>query len=96
LVRWAAPFSGTVKIEGRFQGIDTHGTTTDVGVHYDSATSSASLFSSNVNGYGARAPFSITKSVATGDRITFYVGYGSNRTYFHDSTGLSVTITPIL
>src|SRR5687768_17457923 len=29
VVRWTAPSSCTVKIEGRFEGIDTHGTTTD-------------------------------------------------------------------
>ena len=90
VVRWTAQSSGTVKIEGRFQGIDKGGTTTDVSVVHNSTTT---LFSGNINGYGARAPFSITRSVAAGDAIDFSVGYGSNATYFNDSTGLSVTIT---
>jgi endonuclease/exonuclease/phosphatase family metal-dependent hydrolase len=90
MVRWTAPSSGTVKIEGRFQGIDTHGTTTDVVVVHNSVTP---LFSSNINSYGATAPFSITRSVQRGDTIDFSVGYGSNATHSNDSTGLSVTIT---
>jgi hypothetical protein len=89
-VRWTAPSSGTVKIEGRVQGIDTHGTTTDVVVVHNSVTP---LFSSNINSYGATAPFSITRSVQRGDTIDFSVGYGSNATHSNDSTGLSVTIT---
>jgi Ca2+-binding RTX toxin-like protein len=91
VVRWTAPFSGTVTIEGSFQGIDTHGTTTDVAVVHNSVTP---LFRGNVNGYGARAPFVITKAVAAGDTIDFSVGYGSNRNYNNDSTGLSATILP--
>ena len=88
VVRWTAPFSGTVTIQGRFEGIDTHGTTTNVAVVHKSTT----LFSRNINGYGARAPFLITKAVTAGDTIDFSVGYGSNRNYYNDSTGLSATI----
>jgi hypothetical protein len=90
VVRWKAPFSGTVTIEGRFKGIDTHGTTTDVAVAHNSTT----LFSRNINGYGATAACLITRSVAAGDTIDFSVGYGSNRTYDYDSTGLSATMFP--
>ena len=90
VVRWTAPFSGTVRIEGRFQGIDTHGTTTDVAIVHNSTET---LFNSSVNGYGAKVPFSITRSVSAGDTIDFSVGYGSNANYFNDSTGLSVSIT---
>jgi hypothetical protein len=91
VVRWTAPFSGKVTIQGRFQGIDTHGTTTDVAVVHNSA---AMLFSGNINSYGATAPFSIPTSVAAGDTIDFSVGYGSNGNYYYDSTGLSATIIP--
>jgi hypothetical protein len=80
----------TVTIEGRFEGIDRVGTTTDVAVVHNSART---LFSGNINGYGAKAPFSITKAVAAGDPIDFSVGYGSNANHFCDSTGLSATIS---
>jgi hypothetical protein len=91
VVRWTAPENGRVKIEGRFEGIDTHGTTTDVAVLKNTGTT---LFGGNINDYGATAPFLITKQVAAGDTIDFSVGYGSNANYGFDSTGLSVTITP--
>jgi hypothetical protein len=91
VVRWTAPTAGTVKIEGRFEGIDKAGTTTDVAVVKNTATT---LFSDNIDDYGDRAPFSITTTVAAGDTIDFAVGYGSNADYTSDSTGLSVTITP--
>jgi hypothetical protein len=91
VVRWTAPTSETVKIEGKFEGIDTGGTTTDVGMMKNTTKT---LFSNNINGFGATAPFSTTTTVAGGDTIDFLVGYGSNATYENDSTGLSVTITP--
>jgi Ca2+-binding RTX toxin-like protein len=90
VVRWTAPSSGTVTIQGRFEGIDTQGTTTNVAVVHNSTT----LFSRNINGYGARAPFLITKAVAAGDTIDFSVGRGINGTYYNDSTGLSATMMP--
>jgi|SRR5215212_6608776 len=91
VVRWTAPFSVTVEIEGRFEGIDAHGTTTDVAVVHNSTTT---LLSGDVNAYEAKLPFSITKQVVAGDTIDSSVGYGSNANHVYDSTGLSVTITP--
>jgi hypothetical protein len=83
-----------VKIGGRFEGIDSDtsvgGTTTDVAVVKNAA---GMLFSANVNGYGTKAAFSETASVAAGATINFVVGYG-NAAHVNDSTGLSVTITP--
>src|SRR5215217_5023069 len=70
VVRWTAPFSGTVDIDGRFEGIDKQGTTTDVAVVHNST---ATLFSRNVNGYSATAPFALTRQVAAGDTIDFSV-----------------------
>ena len=102
VVRWTAPSSVTVKIEGRFEGIDTHGTTTDVAVVKNMATSSATTpVNGTIKGYygddeapdSAVAPFSFTTSVRAGDTINFVVGYGSNANHGFDSTGLSATIT---
>lgn len=90
VVRWTAPAAGTYTIAGRFQGIDTAGTTTDVTILHNTTA----VFASNVNGYGNQATFSVTRTVAAGDTIDFQVGYGSNNTYSSDSTGLSATITP--
>jgi Bacterial Ig-like domain/WD40-like Beta Propeller Repeat len=102
VVRWTAPSSATIKIEGRFEGIDRYGTTTDVAVVKNMATSSVPpLFSGTIDGYygedkaplSAATPFSFTTSVRAGDTIEFVVGYGSNANHGFDSTGLSATIT---
>ena len=83
VVRWTAPAAGTYTVSGRFQGLDTVGTTTDVLVRHNSTT----LFSGAVTGYGARVPFSATVTVAAGDTVEFSAGRGSNATHSNDSTG---------
>ena len=60
VVRWKAPFSGTVTIQGKFQGIDRHGTTTDVAVVHNSV---ALLFSHDINSFGDTASFSLPRTV---------------------------------
>ncbi len=90
-VRWTAASSGTYQIKGRFEGIDTGGTTTNVRILHKEAQ----VQSGNVNGFGAQATYDFPLSVAAGDTIDFVVGYGSNNTYNSDSTGLAATITPI-
>ena len=87
VVRWRAQGAATIKIEGRFQGLDA--TTTDVSVTHNLT---ASLFAANVTGFGSQSPFSITRAVAAGDTIEFAVGNG-NGDLQHDSTGLSVKVT---
>ncbi|HYC61224.1 MAG TPA: RHS repeat-associated core domain-containing protein [Thermoanaerobaculia bacterium] len=89
VIRWTAPAAGTYRITGRFEGIDTVGTTTDGSIHHNGV----SLFATNVSGYGARVPFSLVRSVAAGDVIEISVGNGTNNTNSNDSTGVAVTIS---
>ncbi len=89
-VRFTAPAAGTVQIGATFTGVDTSGTTTDAHVLHNGT----SLADGLVNGYGATfAPTIPTVTVAKGDTIEFTVGYGSNGTYFSDSTSLAATVT---
>lgn len=88
VVRWKAARAGTVTVEGRFEGLDTRGTTTDVSILHNSTVISGG----NINGFGNRATFSLTRAVAAGDTIEFSVGYG-NGAVLGDSTGLAATIT---
>jgi hypothetical protein len=89
IVRWSSPSSGTYAVSGRFEGIDTDGTTTDVLITKNGTT----LFTGVINGYGNQLPFSLPVTVAAGDILEFSVGYGANGSYNGDSTGLAVTIT---
>jgi RHS repeat-associated protein len=88
-VRWSASSGGTYAVSGRFEGIDTGGTTTDVLITKNGTT----LFTGVINGYGNQLPFSLPVTVAAGDIMEFSVGYGANGSYNSDSTGLAVTIT---
>ena len=89
ILRWTAPSATTVNISGRFENMNN--ATTDVHVVHNS---SAALFDGAINGAGSVAPFSIRKTVAAGDTLDFVVGWGSNGTYYSDSTGLVLNIAP--
>ncbi len=89
-VRWTAPSTGTYQLQGRFQGIDTGGTTTNVRILHKGVQ----VGSGSVNGFGAQATYDFALSVVAGDTIDFVVDYGSNNTYNSDSTGLTAIITP--
>jgi|GEM_PF-2435997 len=99
VVRWTARRAGSFKIEGRFVGIDTVGTTTSVEIFSRTVSDPTrpprvtKLFGGTIAGYGSTAPFSLTRSVVAGDILEFSVGTGGNG-YAYDSTGLAVTITP--
>lgn len=93
VLRWTAPASGTFQFQGHFQGLDNgSGTTTNVDIIHNSA---ANLFTDNVTGYGTQRPFTVQAQVDLGDTVDFSVGYGSNNTYYSDSTGLAVAATAI-
>ena len=89
-VRWTAPSCGTYNVNATFTGLDDVGpTTTDVAVLRDSAL----LFAGNVDGYGAQQVFAQAVPAATGETIDFTVGFGTDDTYYYDSTGLDVKIS---
>ncbi|HYC61125.1 MAG TPA: Ig-like domain-containing protein [Thermoanaerobaculia bacterium] len=90
VLRWTAGSSGTYRISGRFEGIDTVGTTTDAAIHLNGET----LFSRDVNGYGTKVPFDLVRALAAGQSIEVSVGDGNNDTYLNDSTGVALTIAP--
>jgi hypothetical protein len=57
----------------------------------------ASAFGAAVNGYldPSKQTFSFVRTLLANDTIDFAVGFGSNGTYFNDSTGLQGTITVV-
>lgn len=96
VVRWIAPSTGLYKIEGRFEGLATDGTTTDVSIRVGMGTP----WTGSLNGYGTQVQFSqlVPNSqiiqVTAGTPVDFVVGYGDNQNYYADSTGLAAKITP--
>lgn len=89
IARWTAPQDGDVTLASVFTGIDRIGTTTDVHVLFNGTA----LFDGLVEGDGDTEGFDAAIAVSQGDTIDFAVGFGSNRTFFFDSTGLGATIT---
>ena len=92
IVRWIAPEAATYSLATMFIGIDHAGpTTTDVHVLHNNMV----LFSNLINGFGASSTksFATAGTVQAGDTIDFAVGYGSNKTYWTDSTGLDAIIS---
>ena len=92
VVRWTAPSSGTIGIQGVFEGLDPGGpTSTDVHVLHNS---SRSLLRGPINSYRQPLAFSgILLRVVAGDTIDFAVGFGNNGTHYYDSTGIRFVIT---
>src|SRR5262249_17510884 len=88
VVRWTAPRAGALSLVASFSGLDITPTTTDVHVLHNGAA----LFDGEITEFGAGPSFDTAVVVAAGDTIDFAVGYGSNGTYFSDTTGLDVFI----
>ncbi len=91
LLRFTAPTTGFYRATGSFFGRDHSGTTTDVHL----LANGTSVFDGAVNGYGPGTGPGFDKTVflAAGGTLDFGVGYGSNGTYFSDSTGLIADVS---
>lgn len=89
ILRFTAPGAGTYSLASSFTGIDTNGTTTDVHVLLDGG----SLLDGLINGFGTGPVFSRALNLAAGDHLDFVVGYGANKNFLSDSTGVSAILT---
>jgi hypothetical protein len=100
LVRFVSPRSGPYSVAAKFVGIHYGLSTTDVHV----LKNGISVFDSEIDGYGGdpafhavqgsnpRAEYTARMHLNAGERVTFAVGYGKNKTNYGDTTGLSVKI----
>jgi len=91
LVRWTAPEACNISIASVFTGLAAAGpTTTDVHILHNNQ----SIFDNFVEGFGydSAVGFDTNLAVFQDDTIDFAVGFGRNRSYSYDSTGLAATI----
>ncbi len=93
VLRYIVTAPGSYLISGAYRGQDTGGTTTDVHI----LVNGASAFGTEVTGYldPSKQAFSLVRALNANDTIDFAVGFGTNGTYFNDSTGLQGTITVV-
>lgn len=89
VVRWTAPATGQFVIEGGFEGIDPHPTTTDVHVLLNGIP----IFSKEINSFMQPVRFKFTETLNAGDTVDFAVGYGADRNNGWDSTGFNALIS---
>ncbi len=94
-LRFTAPADGTYSVSGQFFALDDNatGTTTDVWILQNNAKTGA--FSGKVDYLGGPKTASFSSTVfhfKKGDTLDFQVGYGANKNYFYDSTGLMALI----
>jgi hypothetical protein len=98
VLRFTAPGDGAYKVSGQFYALDDNatGTTTDVWILQNDNRSGA--FSGKVDYYGGARSASFTSQVfqlKKGNTLDFQVGYGANKNYFYDSTGLVALIEKV-
>ena len=98
VLRFTAPAYGTYKVSGQFYALDDNdtGTTTDVWILRNDEK--AGSFSGKVDYYGGTKSASFTSKdfqLKKGDTLDFEVGYGANKNYFYDSTGLMALIEKV-
>jgi hypothetical protein len=98
VVRFTVPADGTYKVSGQFYALDDNaaGTTTDVWVLPNNSKTGA--FSGKVDYYGGSKWASFTSTafqLKKGNTLDFQVGYGVNKNYEYDSTGLNAVIEKI-
>ena len=98
VLRFTAPADGTYKVSGQFYAQDDNatGTTTDVWILPNNSKTGA--FSGKVDYYGGAKSASFTSTVfqlKKGNTLDFQVGYGANKNYEYDATGLVALIEKI-
>ena len=89
VVRWTAARTGTVIVDAHYTRRDpVYPTTTDVRVR----RRGVDVFSAELDGQRSQARFRSLVSVSEGDTLDFAVGWGRNRNYHGDTTGLALRI----
>lgn len=100
MVRFVVPASGQYKLKATFEGVHIRLSSTDVHI----LLNDLHLFDDIIEGYGGDTSFSQqigAHPVASwasgihlnkGDILTFAIGYGSNKTFYNDTTGLLLSI----
>jgi hypothetical protein len=95
VIRWTCQTSGTYKVSAGFRSLRTINPPTTTDIHV--LQNNASLFDGAINGFyvDGEKTYEGTLKLNIGDRIDFTVGYGDDKDYGYDSSGLKATIEKI-
>ncbi|MHB1233838.1 MAG: VPLPA-CTERM sorting domain-containing protein [Burkholderiales bacterium] len=86
IYRFTTPSTGSYVLSSIFSGIDSGGT--DVHI----LNNGTPIFTANITG-GSTSSFGNTLSLTAGDLIDFAVGFGTDNSFFFDSTGIAATLS---
>jgi len=95
VLRFTAPADGTYKVSGRFYALDDNGTGTTTDVWILPNDNKTGAFSDKVDYHAGNRSASFTSrlfQLKKGNTLDFQVGYGANKSYEYDSTGLVALI----
>lgn len=98
VVRFTAPADGSYQLSGRFYALDDNGSGTTTDVWILAQNKKADALSGQINYHGGNNAFSFTGKVfqlKTGETLDFQVGYGADKNFEYDSTGLAALIEKI-
>ncbi len=86
IYRFTTPSTGSYVLSSIFSGIDRGG----ADVHI--LNNGTPIFTANITG-GSTSSFGNTLSLTAGDLIDFAVGFGTDNSFFFDSTGIAATLS---
>jgi hypothetical protein len=102
IVRFVVPATGQYKVKAIFEGVHSRLSTTDVHI----LLNDQHLLDDIIEGYGGDTILSEQKGahpvtswassmqLKKGDILAFAIGYGSNKTFYNDTSGLLLSIEP--
>lgn len=92
VARFVAPVAGAFRIDALFDLVDADSPgSTDVDVWINGTP----LGSSSLAGYGSSKAYATTAQLSVGDTVEFVANYGTDRSFFSDSTRLRATLSPV-
>jgi hypothetical protein len=98
VIRFTASAGGAYRVSGQFFALDDNGTGTTTDVWLLKDNQKADAFSGKIDYFGGAKSASFTSatfSLKKGSTLDFQVGYGTNKNYEYDSTGLIALIQKI-
>lgn len=95
IIRFTAPTTGLYTLNAGFTPVTTNGTTTDVHILNNGTSLFSGLVTGTYNAPKSAPSFSNNLNLNSGDIVDFAVGYGTNKNFSSDSTGITASFTPV-
>ena len=95
VLRFTAPKAGLYSISSLFNAADSTPTTTDVHVLIGNSSKFDGVINNQNGMVGGNANYAGLLQLTKGETVDFAVGFGTNGTYYSDTTGLFANVTAV-